>query len=69
MLPSAVTSDGVKTIPNAMKTSCKLQKKIIDIPFLHFDIPEFYMNIWTFGKLTVRTVIGIATMLSSDSVK
>ena len=31
-------------------------------------ILEFYINIWKFGTLTIRTVAAIATMLASDSV-
>ena len=31
-------------------------------------ILQFYIKIWKFGTLTIRTVAAIATMLASDSV-
>ena len=31
-------------------------------------ILEFYIHIWKFGPLTIRTGADIATMLASDSV-
>ena len=55
-----------------MKTSYKFQKdKYYSFFAYQMEITmilEFYINIWKFGTLTIRTVAAIATMLASDSV-
>ena len=55
-----------------MKTSYKFKQDKYYSFFLHIKwitmILEFYIHIWKFGPLTIRTGADIATMLASDSV-
>ena len=51
-----------------MKTSYKFKQDKYYSFFLHIKFLEFYIHIWKFGPLTIRTGADIATMLASDSV-